>query len=1401
MSEGPRQPEESAIAPAASVPASTGAKRHVIAWRWVRRGALVVVALIAAILVSFFTVDLGRVSPWLKEEAERRASTYLERPMHIGRLSALVTPGTFALDDVVIEGRTPADRPFFKAKRIYVHVPWWTVLRRHIYVELQIDDFDMVVESWAGGRHNIPRLTRPRSGTSRPSRFPITTMTFARGGRFTYEDHATPWSVVAPNINFELVRAENLKRYVGKARFDKGTVQIQNYEPMQTSMSTRFVLDGSVVRLQHLDLVTDGSVSHINGDVDFGNWPRQTYNVNSTIDFVKMKQIFFKREGWRLAGEGQFTGQFKLFKEGGRELAGQFSSNTARINDLVFPNLHGALVWTQSRFDVTHAESGLLGGHTRFTYNLAPFGTPTGATARFAAEYVDTDLGEVTRALDLRGLHLLGVASGSLALEWRNGRFSETRRGDGHTFVTLPPGLVAAPRTLPSVPLPIVPEPVPFDGGRSAGPLAFAADVHYVIDPDGVTFDSSTAATPLTYVAFSGRMANAGQSDFPFHVTSHSWQESDWLLASIMTAVSGPTGAVEVSGRGTFDGKMTGTFSAPTIAGHFDSENTRVWDVTWGRAVADVVIAGGYVEITNGRVGDEPDSFITPNGRYALGFRKDDADEIAAHVELTNWPVVDLRHAFRLDDWPMDGTATSVTLDLTGRYRNMFGSGRMRIDRGTAWDERFDWATADLALEGTGMRIANIVMCKGNGATTCRGSAIDREAGDGVVRGQAHVGWRDSTYSFEVRGEGVPVEHLDNFKVARAPLSGRLAFEAKGEGPFESPAYEFTGSIPDLYAGDEGIGALTGRLSVKNNILSIDEMHVDSTRLDVSGAGTIALDGAYTSSLEFAVKRTLIDPYLKFVMSGDVSPYPQTVLGGRLTVNGPLATPEALTVDATIDDGTLTVFDYELKNDGVLRLTLDDGKLRIGAFRLRGADTNLELAGGADTRARTWNLTATGSASLSMLTLMRDFQTTTASGAANLKAAVTGSFDRPDFSGSAAITDGRLRPFDSPHGIEGLNGSILFKSDSISLSNFKGRIGNGGDVDFGGSIALDGYKFSTVSLTAQGRSLRLRYPEGFVSTVNMGLALTGTMQSLRLTGTVDVLKMTFIGQEDFGAGLFGLSTGGALAPITALPGAISESGTPLVLDIQIVAPRITFMDTSTLRVEGNANLNVLGTFTRPTLTGSVQIDGGQALLFGNRYYIRPGLIDFSDPDRLDPVFDIAAETRPRVNGQTFNINVRITGTFGRFTPTLTSDPWLPESDVYTLLFGGTADFQTAEQRSLRSSQELQQRFFLSAAGVLFASPFTSRVGQVLERTGLADTVQITPMLTSETTIQQSNATARVTLNRRISNRVFLTYSRTISGPQEEIILLEYDQNDRLSWVLSRNEDRSFALDFRIRYVF
>ena len=63
-------------------------------------------------------------------------------------------------------------------------------------------------------------------------------------------------------------------------------------------------------------------------------------------------------------------------------------------------------------------------------------------------------------------------------------------------------------------------------------------------------------------------------------------------------------------------------------------------------------------------------------------------------------------------------------------------------------------------------------------------------------------------------------------------------------------------------------------------------------------------------------------------------------------------------------------------------------------------------------------------------------------------------------------------------------------------------------------------------------------------------------------------------------------------------------------------------------------------------------------------------------------------------------------------------------------------------------------------------------------------------------------TTMAAIGKRISDRAYLTFSRSLNTTvYDQIILLEYDASDRLSWILSRNEDQSYALEFRVRHVF
>jgi len=121
--ETPAQPE-----PPASAPPPSGRPR----WRRVALGLLaLVVAIIAGALVTFFTIDLG---PNLRTLAERQGSNYMHRPLHIGRLSAKLTPGVFVVENVVIEGLEPGHRPFLTARKISVVLPWWSIFSRKLII-------------------------------------------------------------------------------------------------------------------------------------------------------------------------------------------------------------------------------------------------------------------------------------------------------------------------------------------------------------------------------------------------------------------------------------------------------------------------------------------------------------------------------------------------------------------------------------------------------------------------------------------------------------------------------------------------------------------------------------------------------------------------------------------------------------------------------------------------------------------------------------------------------------------------------------------------------------------------------------------------------------------------------------------------------------------------------------------------------------------------------------------------------------------------------------------------------------------------------------------------------------------------------------------------------------------
>ena len=79
-----------------------------------------------------------------------------------------------------------------------------------------------------------------------------------------------------------------------------------DFEPMSAAMRTTFRVQEGKILLENTDLTTDGAVSHLTGSVDTARWPEMFYQVKSTVQFPRMREIFFAKDTFQLHGEGEF---------------------------------------------------------------------------------------------------------------------------------------------------------------------------------------------------------------------------------------------------------------------------------------------------------------------------------------------------------------------------------------------------------------------------------------------------------------------------------------------------------------------------------------------------------------------------------------------------------------------------------------------------------------------------------------------------------------------------------------------------------------------------------------------------------------------------------------------------------------------------------------------------------------------------------------------------------------------------------------------------------------------------------------------------------------------------------------------------------------------------------------
>ena len=1372
--------------------------------RYSRRTVIVLIALAAAGLVSVVSIDLG---PSLRAQAEQQLSNQIDRPVSIGRFGTYLLPGRFLIEDLVIGGPNPGDRPFFVGDRIVISTAWLPLLlnREFLVDSVDLDGWRMLVESFEGGEHTFPPFVGRRDddgsttestvklgGGDEPDpendaaatdaaedeeegrRLFVTTVQYLRAhnGEFVYDDYGVPWSIVARNIDLTMTKSTG---YGGQASFHGGTVQIGDFEPMTTAWEATYEVDDGLVEFARMDLEMDGLEAVLDGTVDMRNWPSADIRITeSSIDAPTMKEVFFAKDNFTTTGDATYTGEFHLF-DGGRELTGTFVSENFTFGDLDFQPIDGDLVWTRDRFEITRARSGFYGGDLQFSYAMKPLGDEEPTIATLATEVDGMAVAPLFDALGLTGARPLGALGGEVFLEWPLSSFAD-RRGHASLNVTPEDGVPLQSRGVrpPSIRVGWGYAGQPFESDGEPWRFPLGSEIDLTFGPDGIELEPSWMATPLTAVEFVGQTAWGDESRIPFEVVSADWQESYRLMASIMTAFGRPTGEIAVAGYGSMSGVMHGAFLAPRIETTFDGDDVRAWNVDWGHGAGDMVVEGGFLDVTDGLFRDAT-SALRVDGRFAFGSPPTGEDDINASFELDGVPAQNLRDAFGIEGYLIDGPLYG-DFRLYGEYERPFGFGRLRIGAGTAYGESFDQTDAGLRFDGEGVWLDGLTVRKGAGEIT----------------GAMYVRW-NGTYSVNADARGLDLATSSLFDRPGPGVSGLLDFSISGVGAFEEPRYQIRGTMTDLAIAGADVGQVTGRLDVQDDVMAL-ELEAASPTLAVSGSGRIELTDAARSELRFRVTNTTLDPFVR-TLQPDMPEGTTMVASGTILVQGPLADVDQLGVDATVEQLDLTLFDYAVTNDGPIRLLFDRNVLQVAEMHLQGEGTALDLSGEVSLADDRFTLNANGDASLGIL--QGFFPDVRGRGTMRLMAQIGGSFQEPVLTGEVRIANGRLRHFSLPHSLDALDGRVVFEPGGVRLDELTAQFG-GGAVRFGGRIGLQGYRIGNLSVTASLEDTTLRL-EDIRSRVDAELTLRGPIEAPTLGGVVNVQDAIWLRLFQSPTGLIDLS-GGDSTPATD-----AETSIPLQYDLRISAPSSLRISDNRAQIVASAELALRGTYARPALVGNIEVERGQVYFEGNRYRVTRGNVGFANPTEIEPFFDVEAETDIRVPGQTYRVTIGLSGTVDRLAPpTLESDPPLQPFEIIGLLLGDVRDPQQAEIRTLRAREASQQELLQAAGARLLTNPISSGVGGIMQRSFGVDTFEIVPSL-DDPAAQQSTQlipTARVLIGRRISDRAHVTFSRAVSGNNQDlIVILEYDASDRLSWVLSQNEDRTYALDFRVRHAF
>ncbi len=862
-----------------------------------------------------------------------------------------------------------------------------------------------------------------------------------------------------------------------------------------------------------------------------------------------------------------------------------------------------------------------------------------------------------------------------------------------------------------------------------------------------IILDRAHAESAGVELDATGGVGMAGASGLGIRATVARLEESLPALRPLLAAFDLPADILDplssLSGSLLFDARIDGGWNELDGTAELAVDELASGKQPLGRLMAEATARGGMVEMAG--ILDGAGGGIEISGAADLGA----ADGIPARLEV------------RLDGLSLEPLLTAAGLDLP--VSGLVGGDAVATFPGP--EVQADLALVDGAAAGIPLDSVTCELLLIPGRLEVTGARVAAAGGALSVSGGLGAGGSLDGLSF--KGDGFELGRLVETLETPLDLNGRLSFSGSVTGALEEPRLAASVALNEMSSSGFTVPELDGDLSldpagVELHLASPDGLSVARLEFGFGEGDPWIAEVRYPLHLD--TRRPLEAGFAPggFIAAGALNAAFRWV-GDELSTLEGVALVEGVRLEA---DG------HRLDGTGPLQVRVASGRAVIEPFRLEGPDTGLDVEGSmtlADSPEA--EITARGTVDLGLLRGLDDRLRT--EGQAEFDLIARGPVAELALGGVVRLREGRLRHPDFPLVLEKIEAEAVLQPDRWQLSRLEMTAG-GGQVTGSGEMSMDGLRVEAQHFELTGRGVRLAYPEGFRSELDADLMLTRENGGPgRLSGEVRIIGGLY--DEEINIEKQFLSRTRAADRIASVePGLLDR----VALDLRVTSDDGLWVRNNLASMETGVALQMRGTFGTPDISGRVQVlEGGTVTFRGVDYSIIRGSIDYPGGASTPPEVDLRAET----TRSDYDIQLAVTGPLENLKFDLNSTPPLSQTDIVTLLVTGkTRDELGSGGGGLSDDQ----------ATIYLSGRLTDSLAPALQRSLGLDEVSVNPVLMGS----QADPTARITVGKSLTPRLFVTYSSLMGSDRQDIYQAKYRLTDRLNLLGTRDEDGSLAGD-------